>query len=77
MQQVGGFSPGTPDSTTNKSDRHHITEILLKVPLNTINHKPNYNIIATLLSKQDVTIYIKCFVLKKVQFINIQELQEF
>jgi len=33
------FFPGTPVSTTNKTDRHDITEILLKVALNTI--KPN------------------------------------
>ena len=31
------FSPGTLVSSTNKSDRHDITEILLKVALNTIN----------------------------------------
>ena len=31
------FSPGTPDFSTNKTDRHNITEILLKVALNTIN----------------------------------------
>jgi hypothetical protein len=31
------FSPGTPVSSTNKIDRHDITEILLKVALNTIN----------------------------------------
>ena len=31
------FSPGTPVSSTNKSDRNDITEILLKVALNTIN----------------------------------------
>ena len=30
------FSPGTPVSSTNKNDRHDITEILLKVALNTI-----------------------------------------
>ena len=30
------FSPGTPVSSTNKSDRHDITEILLKVALNPI-----------------------------------------
>ena len=30
------FSPGTPVSSTNKTDRHDITEILLKVTLNTI-----------------------------------------
>ena len=34
------FSPGTPVSSTNKTDRHDITEILLKVALNTIN-QPN------------------------------------
>ena len=31
------FSPGTPVSSTNKTDRHDIAEILLKVVLNTIN----------------------------------------
>jgi len=31
------FYPGTPISSTNKSDHHNITEILLKVALNTIN----------------------------------------
>ena len=31
------FSLGTPVSSTNKTDRHNITEILLKVVLNTIN----------------------------------------
>jgi hypothetical protein len=30
------MSSGTPVSTTNKTDRHDITEILSKVPLNTI-----------------------------------------
>jgi len=30
------FSPGTPISFTNKTDRHDITEILLIVALNTI-----------------------------------------
>ena len=30
------FSPGIPISSTNKTDRHDITEILLKVALNTI-----------------------------------------
>ena len=29
------FSPGTPVSSTNKTDRHDIDEILLKVALNT------------------------------------------
>ena len=34
------FSPGTPVSSTNKTDHHELTEILLKVALNTINLKP-------------------------------------
>jgi hypothetical protein len=32
------FSPGTPVSSTNKTDHHDIAEILLKVALNTVNH---------------------------------------
>jgi len=36
------FSPGTPVSSTNKTDRHKITEILLKVVLDTINQSNNY-----------------------------------
>ena len=31
------FSPGTPVSSTNKTNRHDIIEILLKVALNTTN----------------------------------------
>jgi len=30
------FSPGTPVSSTNKTDHHDITEIQLNVALNTI-----------------------------------------
>jgi acyl-CoA reductase-like NAD-dependent aldehyde dehydrogenase len=36
------FSLHTPVSSTNKTDSHDITEILLKVTLNTIHHKPYY-----------------------------------
>jgi len=36
LRQVGDFHPGTPFSSTNKTDCHDITEILLKVALNTI-----------------------------------------
>ena len=38
----GRFSPGTPVSSTNKTDRLDITEILLKVALNIKNHIPAY-----------------------------------
>ena len=34
-----GFSLGTPASSTTKTSRHDIAEILLKVTLNTINQK--------------------------------------
>jgi uncharacterized protein (DUF1499 family) len=33
------FSPGTPVSSTNKTDCHNITEILLKLELNTIKNE--------------------------------------
>jgi hypothetical protein len=34
------FSPGTPVSSTNKIDSHYISEILLKMALNTITIIP-------------------------------------
>jgi hypothetical protein len=42
MRQIGGFLQGTPVSIINKSDHHEITEILLKVALNTIALIPNH-----------------------------------
>jgi len=39
LRQVGGFLPGTLVSSTNKTDRHDITEILMKMALNTMNLK--------------------------------------
>jgi hypothetical protein len=38
LQQVGGFLR-VLRSSTNKTDRHDITEILLKLPLRTINQQ--------------------------------------
>jgi hypothetical protein len=35
------FSPGTPASSTSKTGRHDIAEILLKVALNTKNQSIN------------------------------------
>jgi hypothetical protein len=35
LGQVGDFCPGPLVSSTNKTDRHDITEMLLKVALNT------------------------------------------
>ena len=40
LWHVSGFLY-IPVSSTNKTDRHHITEILLKVALNTITRIPN------------------------------------
>ena len=39
LRQVSGFSLDTPVSSTNNTDRHDITEILLKkaLPVNTIS----------------------------------------
>jgi hypothetical protein len=37
LRHVGGCVRDTPVSCTNKTDRHDITEISLKVALNTIN----------------------------------------
>ena len=40
LREVGGlFSPGPPVSSTDKTDRHDITEILLKVVLNRKTNK--------------------------------------
>jgi hypothetical protein len=43
LRQVG-FSPGPPISSTNKTDRHDLTKILLKVALNTIKQTNKLNI---------------------------------
>ena len=45
-------TPGTPVSSTNKTDRHYITEILLKVELSTIT------LTLTLLKRLDLRILI-------------------
>ena len=45
------LSPGTLVSSTNKTDRHDITEILLKVALNTITLTPNPIKVTNLLNK--------------------------
>jgi hypothetical protein len=39
-RQVGGFFPGIPVSSTNKTDHRDTTEILLKVAFNTITLTP-------------------------------------
>jgi hypothetical protein len=41
------FSPGTPASSTTKTGRHDIAEILLKVVLNTKNQIKSINLLKT------------------------------
>jgi hypothetical protein len=51
------FSPGTPVSSINKTDRHDITEILLKVALNTINHnQPPFSTMFSAISWMSVEV---------------------
>ena len=60
-------SPGTctPVSSTNKTDLHDITEILLKVALNTINPVQSNLITERTTSKTDEKIYrVRIMVLK-------------
>ena len=51
------FSPGTPASSTTKTGRHDIAEILLKVALNAINL--NLNLVARSLQKSNSNVFIK------------------
>jgi len=52
------FSPGPPVSSTNKTDRHDIAEILLKVALSTIKQ-------ANVVSVSSLSLCIKCIVIVK------------
>ena len=53
------FPPGTPVSSANKTDRHNITEILLKVALNTIKQTiKQTRILITKTSLQIKTIHL-------------------
>ena len=50
------FSPGTPVSSTNKTEYHNITDILFKVALNTITFTINLQIITYLLGQVSVPL---------------------
>jgi hypothetical protein len=65
LWQVGGFLRVTPVSSTNKTGRHDITEILLKVALNIIKqtNKQYKKIIVCLFNS-----YVFCFLFKKWSF---------
>ena len=62
LRQVGGFFPGTPVSSTNKTDRHDITEIFLKNVVK--HHKPNHQILISF--ELNKTLY--CMFRTGVQF---------
>ena len=51
------FSPGSSVSSTIKTDRHYITEILLEMALK--NHSPNHNP-WNILTRQNSKNYIRC-----------------
>ena len=59
------WSPGTPVSSTNKTSPHKITEILLKVALNTINQNQSQWLFTTLPSRPtnqiQHTLHPRCF----------------
>jgi hypothetical protein len=65
------FSPGPPVSSTNKTDRHDITVILLKVALNTI--KPNQAILSFIWSLLMLTSSGFCFSLVDDFFFYISD----
>ena len=44
------FSPGSPDSSTTKTGRHDIAEILLKMALNTGENSGNHRVNLTSIS---------------------------
>ena len=52
------FSPGSSVSSTIKTDRHYITEILLEMALK--NHSPNHNNPRNILAKQNSKNYMRC-----------------
>ena len=53
------FSPGSPVSSTNRTDRHSdIAEILLNVALNTINHQPPFVVRYWYMTVLDAVLFI-------------------
>jgi hypothetical protein len=55
------FSPGIPASSTTKTDRHDIAEILLKVALNTKNQSNPFKTLSCGGGYLGILIYIKCY----------------
>ena len=64
---------GMPVSSTNKTDRHNITEILLKVVLNTINLNQTskqccIGVYSIYLSTKEAVLYDECITIKQLYF---------
>ena len=72
LHQVRLFSPGTPDSCTNKTGRHDLTERLLKVALNTITPSPyKYNNMKLIILKFNICAFVVyLFYTKQLQEMN-------
>jgi hypothetical protein len=59
LRQVRWFSPDTPVLCTNKTERHDITEILLKVVLNIITPPPfKYNNLKLIILKFNICAFV-------------------
>jgi hypothetical protein len=59
LMQLQVIEVAPPVSSTNKTDHHDITEILLKVALNTINPNPQILNIIILLLKKSFPLYCR------------------
>jgi hypothetical protein len=55
------FSPGTPVSSSNKTDSHDITEILLKVALNTMTYRTFARDKSSMTNTHKATIFFMTF----------------
>ena len=57
------LSPGTPASSTTKTGRHAIAEIMLKVALNTINHQINkFSFPTKILTKDEIFAHTHIYI---------------
>ena len=66
------FPPGAPISSTNKTNLHNITEILMKMTLNTINHKclkRYFNVLITI-SVNSQYFILFCFIICVVEYLS-------
>ena len=65
------FSPGTPASSTTKTVRYDIAEILLKVALNTINQSINQSFSSLFIHDQNIFIFLHYSSIRGVRVRNI------